>query len=121
MGILELAHSRSARYVSITKAASVPLTFWLCAGPSLAHRLEDATHELARLRAHHEEFTATFSPQVISAWTRLVREWNANPFGAPSPYRETSDGTCYMIVLHLLPTKPYNEHKAFQYQMSAVK
>ena len=121
MGILELAHSHSARYVYTVIAVSVPLTFWLCTGPSLAHRLEDAAHELARLCAHHKEFTATFSPQVISAWTRLVREWNADPFGAPSPYRETSDGMCYMVVLHLLPTKLYDEHKASQYRMSAVK
>lgn len=57
-------------------------------GSSILRRLYESVAEARVHRAHHVEFTKTFSAENIEKWTELVRVWNENPKQAQNPYEE---------------------------------
>ena len=48
--------------------------------------------EACKHRKLHEEFSATFAPETVEQWSRMVDEWNKDPFNAPNPYQEPEPG-----------------------------
>lgn len=61
-------------------------------GRILARRLYEAVAEARVHRPLHDKFTATFSSETISAWSKMIDEWNDDPMKAPNPYEEPEAG-----------------------------
>ena len=63
------------------------------AGESLSHRLEQAVLQVKDHLRRHQEFTRTFSNDLILKWSAMVDQWNEDPHGShPDPYQDPESG-----------------------------
>lgn len=72
-------------------------------GSSILRRLYESVAEARVHRAHHVEFTKTFSNENIEKWTEMIRVWNEDPKKTPNPYEEPVLGSFSSIfIMHLI-------------------
>lgn len=57
-------------------------------GPSLLKALRQAAQMAVKQRQLFNEFSATFPPEVVREWERVISLWNVNPGSGPDPYEE---------------------------------
>ncbi|KAJ8455539.1 hypothetical protein ONZ51_g12418 [Trametes cubensis] len=62
-------------------------------GPSLLKALRQAAQMAVKQRKLFNEFSATFPPEVVREWERVISLWNVNPGSCPDPYEEPETTT----------------------------
>ena len=60
-------------------------------GPLFLKRFKEAVKMSVQQSDIFDQFSATFSPAVVTKWEAMVTAWNANP-KAPNPYHERQSG-----------------------------
>jgi len=59
----------------------------LVPGTTLLKRFNEAVLMSVKQTEIFDQLSATFSPETVEKWERIVANWNANP-KAPNPYEE---------------------------------
>ncbi len=60
-------------------------------GPSLLRAFHEARVMNVKQRQTFEQFSATFRPEIVDKWTKMVTAWEADAT-KPDPYEEPTAG-----------------------------
>ena len=69
----------------------------LTTGIVLLRALQEAREMAAKQRKIYEDYSANFTPAVLSQWQAMVDAWDADPT-QPDPYEEPSTGARSCVI-----------------------
>jgi len=87
-------------------------------GSLLETNLVKATEMASKQRKAADDFTATFPPDVIQQWRRMVREWEADP-SRPNPYVSKDRGRSFCCTLSTVAHSHLDSFKSLRNQVAA--
>ena len=84
------------RQLRVTTWRSAGVLTTATVGSLLEKNLSKAVEMALKQRQVANNFTATFTRQTVQAWSRMVKEWEADP-SYPNPYISKEQGTPFSI------------------------